>query len=72
MSNEWVSLSSIPRSSAIGRMVRAGDRQGTVLYFLEGDFQRVMIQTGIGLLTLAVSECQVQVKKECCERPVEV
>lgn len=41
-------------------MVRAGAKQGVVLYFLRGDFQRVAIQTGTGPVVLSVSEYQVQ------------
>lgn len=65
MSNNWVQLSSIPRSSAIGRMVRCQEqgRQGAILYFLSGDFQRVAIQTGTGPVVLVVSECQVQAEQ---------
>ncbi len=64
MRKNWVQLSSILRSNAIGRMVRAGDRCGRVLYFLAGDYDRVCIRTETGPVVLSVKECQVRAAHE--------
>jgi hypothetical protein len=63
--NEWIKLTDLPSwTQAIGRLARAGDRYGTVLYFIFGDPIRVTIRTGRGLITVLASECQVLIREE--------
>lgn len=58
MSSEWVPLSDLDDwTRAIGRVARAGDVRGTVLYF--EDPARVALATGRGVVVVSVEGCEV-------------